>query len=90
MVRMRLMLMERPTQVSMNDYAYQQPVDPRRRPEYFDAQLIQEDNRAMANLPTKGYQVQWNPNKLQPHYWMESGIQPFNAIRMNESSTDEE
>lgn len=63
--------------VSLSDHAYNQPVDPRRRPEYFDAQLVREDHAAVANLSPKGYQKIFNPGKYQPNYWMESEIEPI-------------
>lgn len=34
--------------------------DPRRRPEYLESQMIQEDNHAVANLPQKGYQIEYD------------------------------
>lgn len=71
-------------QVSLNDNAYRQPVDPRRRPEYNDAQMIQEDHRAVANLPEREINRQFTPGKYQPHYWMESEIIPFGVDRANE------
>lgn len=61
--------------VSMSDHAFQQPVDPRRRPEMYDSRLIQEDRRAMSNLPTEPINKQFNPGKFMPHYWMESEIE---------------
>lgn len=80
----------RPNEVSLSDFAYRQPVDPRRRPEYADSQMIQEDNNAMANLPRNFINKQFSPGKFQPYYWMESEVKPFNAIRHNESSTDKD
>ncbi len=70
--------------VSLSDYAFRQPVDPRRRPEYADSQMIQEDHRAVANLPEREINRQFTPGKYMPHYWMESEIRPFNAFRFNE------
>ena len=35
-------------------------VDPRRRVEYQESKLINEDNHAVANLPQQGYQVEFN------------------------------
>lgn len=77
-------IIPRPMAVSLSDFAFMQPVDPRRRPEMADSQMIQEDNRAMANLPTREINRQFKPGKFQPHYWMESEIEPFGAIRHNE------
>lgn len=71
-------------QVSLSDYGYQQPVDPRRRPEFNDAQMIQEDHRAIANLPEKAIHREFRPGKYQPNYWMESEIYPFGVKRANE------
>lgn len=34
-------------------------IDPRRRTEMADGGMIQEDQQAMSNLPTEGYQVQY-------------------------------
>lgn len=70
--------------VSLSDHAYVQKVDPRRRPEYYDAQLVREDQSAMANLSTRGYQKIFDPGKYQPNYWMESEIEPFGSKRANE------
>jgi hypothetical protein len=39
-------------------------IDPRRRREVADSRMIQEDHRAMANLPTKGFQRQFNPGSF--------------------------
>lgn len=70
--------------MSLSDNAYSQPVDPRRRPEYADSQMIQEDHREMANLSGKAIHTQWTPGKYMPHYWMESEIRPFGVLRYNE------
>lgn len=40
-------------------------VDPRRRQEIADARLIQEDPKAMANLPEQGYQMQYNQDRFR-------------------------
>lgn len=69
---------------SLSDHAYNQPVDPRRRPEYADSQMIQEDHRAIANLPEREINRQFTPGKYQPHYWMESEVRPFGVYRANE------
>ena len=71
-------------QVSLSDYGYRQPVDPRRRPEYNDAQLIHEDHRAMSNLPEQAIHKEFRPGKYMPNYWMESEIIPFGVKRANE------
>lgn len=34
-------------------------IDPRRRMEMADGGMVQEDQNAMSNLPTKGYQTQY-------------------------------
>jgi hypothetical protein len=71
-------------QVSLNAYAYSDPVDPRRRPEYMDAQMIHEDPNAMANLPPNFIHKEFQPDRFMPNYWMESEIVPFGVKRMNE------
>ena len=75
--------------MSLSDLAFQQPVDPRRRPEFADSQMIQEDNRAIANLPEREIHRQFTPGKFMPHYWMESEVEPYNAVRANEPEDDE-
>ncbi len=60
--------------VSLSDFAYRQPIDPRRRPEVNDSRLIQEDQRAVANLPEREINRQFTPGKYMPYYWMESEI----------------
>jgi hypothetical protein len=45
--------------------AFYSKVDPRRRQEIADARLIQEDPRAMANLPTQGFQRQYNQDRFR-------------------------
>lgn len=67
-------IVPRPMPVSMSDFAFMQPVDPRRRPEMADSQMIQEDHRAMSNMPMQPINRQFNPGKYMPHYWMESEI----------------
>lgn len=64
-----------PMPISMSDFAFMQPVDPRRRPEIADSQMIQEDHHAMSNLPRQAINRQWNPGKYMPHYWMESEVE---------------
>lgn len=71
-------------QVSLSDFAYQQPVDPRRRPEFNDSQMIQEDHRAIANLPEQAIHREFRPGKYMPNYWMESEIEPVGVRRANE------
>jgi len=61
--------------VSLSDYAFSQPIDPRRRPEIYDSRMIYEDHNAMANLPTQPINRQFNPGKYTPHYWMESEVE---------------
>ena len=75
--------------VSLSDLAFQQPVDPRRRPEMVDSQMIEEDNRAIANLPMRAIHKQFTPGKYSPHYWMESEIYPVGAVRYNEPDEPE-
>lgn len=70
--------------VSLADFAYMQPVDPRRRPEFADSQMIQEDHRAVANLPEQVINREFRPGKFQPNYWMESEVYPFSVKRHNE------
>ena len=70
--------------VSLSDYAYRQPVDPRRRPEIADSRLIQEDQNAMANLPERALHHEFRPGKYMPNYWMESEVQPVGVMRANE------
>lgn len=69
--------------VSLSDFAFRQPVDPRRRPEMADSQMIQEDRNAMANLPEREINMRFRPGKFMPHYWMESEIVPYHR-RSNE------
>ena len=71
-------------QVSLSDFGYQQPVDPRRRPEFNDAQMIEEDHRAIANLSPIAIHREFRPGKYMPNYWMESEIIPFGVRRANE------
>jgi hypothetical protein len=70
--------------VSLADYAYTQPVDPRRRPELADARMIQEDPRAIANLPQQAIHREFRPGKFVPNYWMDSEVEPVGVIRFNE------
>jgi hypothetical protein len=70
--------------ISLSDYAYIQPVDPRRRPEISDSRLIQEDPRAMANLSETALHHEFSPGKYMPTYWMESEVQPVGVMRANE------
>lgn len=42
-------------------------IDPRRRVEYEDSQMIQENHRAVANLPDKGYQIEFD-HEYKPRY----------------------
>jgi len=76
--------------VSLSDHGFRQQVDPRRRPEIADARMIQEDQQAIANLPTRAIHRQWTPGKFMPHYWMESEVSPVGVIRFNEPEDDEE
>lgn len=71
-------------QVSLSDYGYRQPIDPRRRPEINDSQLIQEDPRAMSNLPERAIHREFRPGKFMPNYWMESEVEPVGVTRANE------
>lgn len=75
--------------VSLSDMGFVQPIDPRRRPEMNDSQMIQEDHRAIANLPMREINKQFTPGKYSPHYWMESEIVPYNAPRYNEPDEPE-
>ncbi len=77
-------LADKGSNVSLSDFAYQQPVDPRRRPEMNDSQMIQEDHRAVANLSPNVINRQFTPGKYMPYYWMESEVVPYNVVRANE------
>ena len=46
-------------------------VDPRRKPEIADSYMLNEDHRAMANLPEKEINTLWNPGKFQPQFWLQ-------------------
>lgn len=70
--------------VSLSDYAYRQPVDPRRMPEINDSKLIQEDQNAIANLPERAIHREFRPGKYMPNYWMESEVEPVGVRRANE------
>ena len=76
--------MENLNQVSLSDYGYRQPVDPRRRPEINDSRLIQEDQSAIANLPERAIHREFRPGKYMPNYWMESEVEPVGVRRANE------
>jgi hypothetical protein len=39
-------------------------ITPRRRQEVADSRMIQEDQQAMSNLPTKGFQRQFDPGSF--------------------------
>ncbi len=69
---------------SLSDLGFMQPIDPRRRPEMADSQMIREDHNAIANLSPVEINRQWTPGKYSPHYWMESEIFPVGTIRYNE------
>lgn len=43
-------------------------LDPRRRPEREDARMIQEDHKAMSNLPTRGFQHQFDPQHKRRYF----------------------
>lgn len=64
----------RPMPMTMSDFFYMNAVDPRRKPEIADSQMIQEDHRSIANLSEKAINRQWNPGKYSPEYWMESEV----------------
>ena len=49
-------------------------VDPRRKPEVADSQMLNEDHRAMANLPTQEINRQWVPGKFAPQFWLENEV----------------
>ncbi len=42
-------------------------VDPRRRVEYQESKLVNEDNKAVANLPQQGYQMEFD-FQYKPRY----------------------
>ena len=42
-------------------------IDPRRRVEYQDSRMVNEDQAAMSNLPQQGYQVEFN-HEYKPRY----------------------
>jgi hypothetical protein len=71
-------------QVSLSDFGYRQPVDPRRMPEINDSRLIQEDQQAIANLPMNAIHREFRPGKYLPNYWMESEVEPVGVQRYNE------
>jgi hypothetical protein len=69
---------------SLSDRAFRQAIDPRRRPEISDSQLVKEDHTKMSNLSERAIHKQWTPGRYSPHYWMESEVRPFDVIRFNE------
>jgi hypothetical protein len=73
---------------SLSDHAYRQKIDPRRRPEVADSEMIMEDHNAIANLPMTEINAQWTPGRFMPHYWMESEIRPVGTIRFNEAEDE--
>lgn len=50
-------------------------IDPRRRQENADAHMIQEDHKAMANLPTQGFQRQFDPQSYNRSPWFSDEIE---------------
>lgn len=53
----------------MIHHAFRQAIDPRRRNEVADSRMIQEDQHAMSNLPTEGFQRQFNPDRTRKADW---------------------
>ncbi len=49
-------------------------IDPRRRREVADSRMVQEDHKAMANLPTKGFQRQFDPQSFNRSPWLDDEI----------------
>lgn len=50
-------------------------VDPRRRQELYDSRMIQEDPRAIANLPERGFQKQYKLNgKISNSPWNDDEV----------------
>ena len=47
----------------MMNRSFYDNVDPRRKQELADANMIQEDHTKMANCPSEGYQREFNPWK---------------------------
>lgn len=45
-------------------------VDPRRKQELVDSRMIQEDHRAISNLPPVGFQREFNPDRYVEHFNM--------------------
>lgn len=82
-MKVRVNLPSRDQAVCLGDHPYEQPVDPRRRPEFNDSQMIKEDHRSMANLSPNFIHKTFRPGEFQPHYWMESEIVPVPFNRAN-------
>ena len=49
-------------------------IDPRRRGEMADAGMIHEDQRAMSNLPEKGYQQEYPRSGFEGHPFIDDSI----------------
>lgn len=49
-------------------------IDPRRRREVADSRMVREDHRAMANLPEKGFQRQFDPQSFNRSPWLDDEI----------------
>lgn len=63
------MLFRNKNPMSFAEEVFYSTVDPRRRQEYSDSKLVSEDHRAMSNLPTEGFQKQFDTQKFMRSPW---------------------